>query len=269
VATQFDNPPQPPLPVLQERLSPSIAALIPQLVALPLTISFYAWLAARAGPSAAAWIGAGVQGVTAAVGSWLVRQANWWQAIHLLFPLAVLVGLMLEIPPAWYLAAFALLAGVYWGVHRTQVPLYLSSRRAVEAVGKVLPDKAGLRFLDAGCGTGGLLLKLADRRPDAIFEGVEIAPLPYLVARFRASTMGRRNAVVRARSLWDVDLAEYDVVYAYLSPAPMARLWHKAKREMRPGSLFISNSFAVPGVPPHEVIPLNDLNSSALHLWRM
>jgi SAM-dependent methyltransferase len=268
VATQFDNLPQPSLSVLPERLPPSIVALIPQLVALPLTISIYAWLAARAGPSAAAWTGAGVQGVTAALGSWLARQAGWWQAIHLLFPLAVLAGLMLEIPPGWYLAAFVLLAGVYWGVHRTQVPLYLSSRRAVEAVGGLLPDKAGPRFLDAGCGTGGLLVKLADRRPDAIFEGVEIAPLPYLVARFR-SAVGRRNAVIRVRSLWDVDLAGYDVVYAYLSPAPMVKLWHKAKREMRPGSLLVSNSFAVPGVPAHEVIPLNDLNRSALHLWRM
>lgn len=268
MATQFDNLPRLPLSVSQERLPPSIAALIPQLLALPLTICIYGWLAARAGPSAAVWTVAGVQGATAALVSWLVRQADWWQAIHLLFPLAVLAGLMLEIPPGWYLAAFILLVGVYWGVHRTQVPLYLSSGRTVEAVEGLLPVKAGLCFLDVGCGTGGFLLKLADRRPDAMFEGVEIAPLPYLVARFR-SAMGRHNAVIRARSLWEVDLAGYDVVYAYLSPAPMVRLWHKAKREMRPGSLFVSNSFAVPGVPAHEIIPLNDLNSSALHLWRM
>jgi hypothetical protein len=32
------------------------------------------------------------------------------------------------------------------------------------------------------------------------------------------------------------------VVYAFLSPAPMAALWDKVRREMRAGSLFISNS---------------------------
>jgi hypothetical protein len=42
-------------------------------------------------------------------------------------------------------------------------------------------------------------------------------------------------------------LAGQDVVYAFLSPAPMKQLWAKAQAEMTPGSLFVSNSFPVPG----------------------
>jgi hypothetical protein len=49
----------------------------------------------------------------------------------------------------------------------------------------------------------------------------------------------------------------------------MARLWEKAKAEMKPGSLFISNSFAVPGIPPHETVELNDLSHARLYIWRL
>ena len=62
---------------------------------------------------------------------------------------------------------------------------------------------------------------------------------------------------------------QYDVVFAYLSPVPMSDLWLKAKQEMRPGSLFISNTFAVNDQPPQECITVDDLHHSTLYLWRM
>jgi SAM-dependent methyltransferase len=248
---------------------PSVVALLIQLLAFPLAVAAYGWSFTGLGPEAAAWAAAGVQGAAAAIGSRWAGQARWWHGIHLFFPLAVLAGLRLEIAPGWYLASFVLLAGIYWSVHRSQVPLYLSSRKAVDAVGRVLPDKPGMRFLDAGCGTGGLLLELARRHPEDRFTGVEIAPLPLLVARARRLLAKRLNVEINARSMWNKDLGQYDVVYAYLSPVPMERFWLKAKSEMRPGSLFISNSFEVPGVPAHETVELHDMNGSTLHLWRM
>jgi hypothetical protein len=64
-------------------------------------------------------------------------------------------------------------------------------------------------------------------------------------------------------------LAKYDVVYAYLSPVPMADLWKKARLEMRPGSLFVSNGFIVPDVWPTQAIALGDRVGSTLYIWRM
>ncbi|MDH5586413.1 MAG: hypothetical protein OEZ05_07260, partial [Nitrospirota bacterium] len=68
---------------------------------------------------------------------------------------------------------------------------------------------------------------------------------------------------------WKDDLAQYDVVYAYLSPVPMQRLWEKARQEMQPGSLLISNSFIIPGVLPEKSIQLNDFPGSTLYMWRI
>jgi SAM-dependent methyltransferase len=189
----------------------------------------------------------------------------WWQLINLLFfPLAWLLG-RYDIAPVWYLAAFLVLAITSLGSVVTRVPLFLSSRHVVEVLAHRLPRTPGLRLIDLGCGLGGPLAGLARLRPDLLLHGVEAAPLNWLLSRLRL--LGR--AQIRLGSLWDEDLSRYDIVYAYLSPAPMARLWAQARRQMRPGSLLISNSFEIPGVAPDEVLELDDLVRSRLLLWRI
>lgn len=195
---------------------------------------------------------------------WLGLPA-WWCAINLLFfPMLWLAG-RADLPPTWYLAGFIVLAITSLGSLHTRVPLYLSSRRAMQEVLARLPARAGLRFADLGCGLGGPLAAIARGRPDVELHGVETAPLNWLFTQLRLLGRGR----IRLGSLWDEDLSRYDVVYAYLSPAPMQRLWIKARREMPPGSLFISNSFEIPGVPPDEVVALNDISRARLLIWRL
>ena len=103
-------------------------------------------------------------------------------------------------------------------------------------------------------------------RPDCECYGVELAWLPYLVSRWRAAASGCH---VERRDLMAVDLSGYDVVYAFLSPAPMPALWAKARREMRPGSRFVSLAFDVPGVPADQVIRVGSRDRHALHVWTM
>ena len=204
------------------------------------------------------------QGAVALLLSWRRRLPWWWRVINAAFFPLVALSRRQEIHPGWYLAALALLAATSLGSLRTRVPLYLSSGAAVDEVLRRLPDRAGLRVIDLGCGLGGWLVALRKRRPDLQVAGVEMAPLNWLVSRLRLAGRGE----VRLGSIWDADLSRYDVVYAYLSPAAMPRLWEKVRQEMRPGSLFISNSFGVPGVPPDEVVELNDVSRAKLLVWR-
>ena len=74
---------------------------------------------------------------------------------------------------------------------------------------------------------------------------------------------------MRYRSLWQVPLGDFDVVYCFLSPQPMPALWDKARREMAAGSWLISNSFAIPAVTPSRRLELDDWRSSQLLLWQM
>ena len=95
-----------------------------------------------------------------------------------------------------------------------------------------------------------------------------MAPLPFLLSWLRAA-LGARSCRISWGDFHDLDLGRYDVVYAYLSPAAMHELSQKAKREMRAGTLLISNSFAIPGVPPLLTVATGAGDEARLLLWRM
>lgn len=222
--------------------------------------------AAAANSDAMTW--ALLQGIVAArLGRGLGMEA-WWLPIHALFVPGLVWTLGFGLPPMYALAAFCLLASLYWGVSRTHVPLFLSSRAAAQAVAELLPQERSFTFLDLGCGLGGVLAYLARARPAGRYYGIESAPVPFLLSRLRAA-LGAKSCRISWGDFRDLDLGRYDVVYAYLSPAAMGDLWHKASREMRSGSLLISNSFAVPGVPPAFTVATGAQGGSRLLLWRM
>jgi len=221
--------------------APAVRALLIQFACLPLSYALV-WLLLRAG-IAVDWSGAALlQGVLAAAVSWWRTLAPWWLAIQLAFPLALLAGLGLHLPSWLFLAVFLVMLLVYWSTFRTQVPYYPSGQRAWDAVAELLP--AGpIELIDIGSGLGGLVLDLAARRPDARFTGIELAPLPWLASWLRA--LGRPNVRFMRGDYERLDFADFDVVFAYLSPAAMAALWKKASAEMRPGSLLLSYEFVI------------------------
>lgn len=242
----------------------ALKALAAQLLAWVLAAG--GWLVL--GQTLAASLGlALLQGVLAACIGMLLKSERWWIAIHLLFSPALVLALRLDLPPGLYLAVLAGLTFVFWTTFRGEVPLFLSNRATAESVLGLLPDTPGLKVIDLGAGTGGLLRRLAQARPDACFTGVEHAPLPYLVARFNAR--GLANLAVRRADLWRQPLAEQNVVYAFLSPAVMARLGDKAGTELRPGALLISNSFPLPEVKPVRVVDVPDRRGTRLYCYRM
>ena len=192
--------------------------------------------------------------------------AWWWIVLNLAFAPALAIGVAASLPPHWSAAALIVLVLVYGGTLRTRVPLYLSNAAAVRALRELLPAERPLSFLDIGAGTGTVLAAIASSHPNAAVHGVERAPIPFLVAYLRAA-LRRRRYRVRWGDLWSTDLSGHDVVYAYLSPAPMASLWEKARREMRPGSLLVSFRFIIPGVAPARTIGAGGRN--CLYVWRL
>lgn len=248
---------------------PVYPALLAQLLALLAVILLAAAVPAQAQgqqPGHLQW--ALMQGVIAAAIAHRLGMAVWWQPVHLVFTPALVAALALGWSPLWFLGGFLLLALVYGKIHQTRAPLYLSSRAAVKALASLLPRHRGFSFIDLGSGCGGLLHCLRKARPDGNYHGVEAALLPFLLSKGRG-IFGATGCRIRWGDFRALDLAPYDVVYAYLSPPPMTALWHKARREMRPGSIFVSNSFVVSGVTPELSLKLNDGGGSMLHLWRM
>lgn len=209
-----------------------------------------------------------IQGGIAALIGLRLGLAPWWLPINLLFMPAMAFTLSFDVAPSWFLGAFLLLFLVYWSVFRSQVPLYLSSRKAWAAVADLLPHKHRVCLLDVGAGLCGMLGYLSQRRPDAKFYGMEIAPLPFALAWLRRK-IGRGEHEISWGDFWAHNFSPYDVVYAYLSPVPMARIWAKACAEMAIGNRFISNTFPVSGVEPELIVDLDDFHHSRLYVYRI
>jgi len=210
---------------------------------------------------------AGIEGACAAVLGSAAGLAWWWFPINLLFIPLLVISIDSGVPPLLFLCLFCGLLFANGAAWLQQVPVFPSSARAADIVRGLLPGNAGFRFIDLGCGAGHFLLDLARSRPDGRFTGIEVAPIPYLISRWRSA---REDAVsVQWGDFWRADFSAYDVVYAYLSPVPMNRLWEKARREMRPGSLLVSNGFPIPGVLPEKTYVVGDGVRSILYVWRM
>lgn len=248
--------------------SPSLVALFSQVAATLISLMLVAPVLASFELEIPLIAAALIQGGIAAFLGSRLGLASWWLPINLLFTPALVSTLSFDIAPSWFLTVFVLLFLIYWSVFRSQVPLYLSSRKAWVAVAGLLPGKAGVRFLDLGAGLGGILSYLDAQNPDGKFSGMEIAPLPFVLGWVRKNAT-RGNYSLQWGDFWLLSLADKDVVYAYLSPVPMARLWRKVCEEMPSGSRFISNTFPVPDVEPENVVELDDFHHSRLYVYRV
>jgi hypothetical protein len=213
-----------------------------------------------------AWRLALIQGVAAALCSCLLRQPYWWLPIHLLFLPAAIVLLALQLPSWLYLLSALLLALVFWGTVKGDVPLFLSSPAVADALTAIVDRENAGTFADLGAGVGSVAVPLAQRRTIRV-DAWERAPLPWLIAASRCRKLA--NTAVKRASLWRCELAGYDVVFAFLSPAVMDELGEKVRREMRPGSLFVSSSFPVPDWQPESVIELEDRRRTKLFCYRI
>jgi len=233
------------------------------ILVLSLAWPYFGWLG-----QAMPWLETSlVIGVVALLFATLSRQPWWWRIMHAGFMPLVWATNRLAIDPGWFLFAFVLLLLVYRGALSGQIPLYLSNKKTVAQLAELLSERGPSRFLDLGAGLGSTTVPLADILPDCQFTGYENAPLTWLVGR--VLSLGRPNIRWRWDDLWQAPLGEFDVVYAFLSPVPMPALWLKAKAEMQPGSLFISNTFPVPGEVPSQVIEVDCTPSRPLYCYQI
>ena len=246
---------------------PAVRALLIQLFSFLLILIAGAAIEARTGLSISLAALTLSQGVVAALLSYRLRLAPWWWLIQFLFPVALFAGPQLQVPPVIFLLLFLVFLVLYWSTFRTQVPFYPSGRATRDAVAAQLPQGRAIRFIDIGSGLGDLAMDLAERRPDSRFCGIELAPLPWLISVWRAKARNSRARFIRG-DYNTLDFADYDVVFAYLSPAAMPELWKLARARMRPGALLLSYEFAVSGAQP-DVVLAPDARGASLYGWRM
>lgn len=194
----------------------------------------------------------------------LFKLPNWWRGIQFFIPIGLYFGLLIGFDPIWALIVFIFIWLVFANAFKERVPLYLTNNTTREALKTLVNERQDSKFLDMGCGLGGNVAFMSKQPSVVLSHGVETAPVPYILSRIITFFRGGRTF---ALDMWKADLSQYGVVYAFLSPEPMPKLWEKIKQEMLPGSVFVSNSFAIPGIEPTEVWELSDARRTQLFIY--
>ncbi|WP_052700452.1 hypothetical protein [Methylocucumis oryzae] len=213
------------------------------------------------------WLITAIQAGCAVTVASLLKQPVWWRFIHALFVPLLLFSYWLNLPSSVYLSLFSIGMLVYWGTIQGEVPLFLSSLATARAVAELISKEDCRHFAELGAGTGSLLPTLTQQNPTLSITAFEHAPLPWLICYWRS----RRLSAIKVlyQNFWQADLAEFDVVFAFLSPAVMPALARKLKNEMRSGSLLISSSFAVPDWQAERIVNLSNRKDECIYCYRL
>jgi uncharacterized membrane protein len=207
-----------------------------------------------------------VQVVLVVAVSYALKMPYWWLWIQALLPIGLFVGLSQQlIPVVWFGVIALFLMLVFSNVWSERVPLYLSNRITHRALGQLVRERNIKIAVDLGSGLGGVVRALAKQGVDA--TGVEFSPILAVLSAALCRWFGL-GRVLRG-DMWQQDLSHYDLVYVFLSPVPMSALWQKTQREMKTGSVFVSNSFAVPDHEPDDVWELADGRQTLLFIYVM
>lgn len=153
--------------------------------------------------------------------------------------------------PDWFpyvlngLLLLAIASVIYYGIRLGITPMP-SSRKAVATFIELIPESTDGKIVDLGSGWGTLAYPIAKRFPDAAVIGCELSPVPWIYSRVKGVFVRCPNLTLHRQSVFNIDLTDVDVVVVYLHPAAMRKLRAKFERELRPGTLVLSNTFEVP-----------------------
>ena len=196
-----------------------------------------------------------------------LKKPVWWRYINAGFPIMVFIGSSIKVDPNAFLVLFMLTLLVYWGAIFDRVPLYLSSMATVDRMVSIANYRGAKRIIDIGSGTGTVVFGLSRQLVHCSITGIESAPITWIVGMIIKRLNGHDNVLWTYGNMWHINLKDYDIVYAFLSPDPMSRLWKKASSEMRAGSMLISNSFTINDAHPASIEYINDKRGTILYCY--
>lgn len=152
-----------------------------------------------------------------------------------------------------------------------------------EAVRRALPQSEQPVIMEAGCGWGTIVFTLHDAFPQAELHGIELSPVPWLYARFRAclrrvrlwprralrpaaSSQSVGPVIIHRGDLFRHSFRHVDILVTYLSTEHMARLQDR-EEELPP--VVVSVAFALPGRRPDTTLLVPDIFRTPVYIYRL
>lgn len=128
----------------------------------------------------------------------------------------------------------------------------------IEAIRKILKFagvKKGKRFYELGSGDGRVVIQAAKLGADSF--GIEQSLLRVLFSKFSASRLHLKKAYFIHGNIFRRNYLDTDVIYIYLLPKGVDRLEEKLKKELKKGSIVITQTYHFKNWKPYKKLDLS------------
>ncbi len=116
---------------------------------------------------------------------------------------------------------------------------------SVEALVALANEKNAKLVADLGSGDGRIVIALAAAGMEA--HGYEVNPVLVYLSRQRIKALGlEKKAFIHWESFWKKDFSQFDAVVVYGFPYIMKSLGKKLKKELKRGTIVLSNIYVFP-----------------------
>jgi len=164
---------------------------------------------------------------------------------------------------------FLLCISLLWDSLRSGITPVPSSRKACQAILRATEKVPAGPILELGSGWGTLAVALARKYPDRQIIGYEISLFPWLFSILLKHVKRIDNLTLKRGNFLNTELPPAKLLVCYLYPKGMLKLAEKLEREQPQAAMLISNTFALPGAEPVQVLRLQDLYRSPIYLYRL
>jgi hypothetical protein len=127
-----------------------------------------------------------------------------------------------------------------------------------------LPEKISGGIYELGSGWGQTAFSLSKKYPQNKVTGYELSWLPYLASLF----FQRGNLKIERKDFFSADLGEAGLIVCYLYPKAMEKLKIKLKKELKPGTVVASSTFAFPELKAEKIVEIDDLYKTKIYIYR-
>ncbi|TSC90985.1 MAG: putative methyltransferase [Parcubacteria group bacterium Licking1014_17] len=142
-------------------------------------------------------------------------------------------------------------------MQKREVPFISVSRKIVGCVVQAMNIKDNDMVYELGCGDCRVLAAAYNQNPMAKYIGIEKNTIPFLLSKWRLRKILKPDSVdLLKKDMFDCNLSEATIVYAYLYPHIMDKLLPKLKQELKPGAKLVSCDFIFKEKEFNEIIDL-------------
>ncbi|MDO8618508.1 MAG: hypothetical protein Q7R49_01025 [Candidatus Daviesbacteria bacterium] len=135
----------------------------------------------------------------------------------------------------------------------TDAPYIPTKQEAIRKILKFAGVQKGKKFYELGSGDGRVVIEAAKLQSNSI--GIEQSLLRVLLSKYRASHF--MNAKFYHGNIFSKNYSDADIVYIYLLLKGVTRLETKLKKELKKGSIVITQTYHFPNWKPYKKIDLS------------